>query len=156
MIPRFRIDSAAMAKAQGTCSQQTALAPSLTESSGKLRLVIRKAHAMFYSSDAKATREFLRDVLELPAHDIGDEWLIFDMPSAEIGVHPSGEGSSPAGTHDVSFVCDDIHGTVAMLSSKGVNFLQEVEDHGYGWVTYLKIPGEVTVQLYEPKYQLGC
>jgi hypothetical protein len=31
-------------------------------------------------------------------------------------------------------------------------FTQEVEDHGYGFVTYFKVPGGFKVQLYEPKY----
>lgn len=109
---------------------------------------------MIYSSDAEASRAFIRDVIGLPAHDVGEGWLIFDVPSAELGVHPVGEGTSPAGSHDVSFVCDDIHGTVAVLSAKGANFLQGVEDHGYGLVTYLEVPGGITVQLYEPMYSL--
>ena len=31
-------------------------------------------------------------------------------------------------------------------------FTQEVEDHGYGLVTYFRVPGEFKVQLYQPKY----
>jgi hypothetical protein len=27
-----------------------------------------------------------------------------------------------------------------------------VEDHGYGLVTFFKVPGDFTVQLYQPKY----
>jgi hypothetical protein len=33
-----------------------------------------------------------------------------------------------------------------------VEFTQEVEDHGYGFVTYFKVPGGFAVQLYQPKY----
>ncbi|HLL52111.1 MAG TPA: hypothetical protein VK447_01110, partial [Myxococcaceae bacterium] len=57
------------------------------------------------------------------------------------------------GSHDVSFYCDDIHGTVADLKSRGVAFEKDVADHGYGFVTYFTIPGGIRVQLYEPKYQ---
>jgi hypothetical protein len=32
-----------------------------------------------------------------------------------------------------------------------VEFTQPVEDHGYGLVTYFRVPGEFKVQLYEPK-----
>jgi len=32
------------------------------------------------------------------------------------------------------------------------SFTQEAEDHGYGLVTYFKVPGAFTVQLYQPKY----
>jgi hypothetical protein len=34
-----------------------------------------------------------------------------------------------------------------------VIFDQDIEDHGYGLVTHLTMPGGVRVQLYEPKYQ---
>ena len=28
-----------------------------------------------------------------------------------------------------------------------------IEDHGFGLVTFFKMPGDVTVQLYQPHYQ---
>ncbi len=115
--------------------------------------MIRGLHGLFYSSDATATRAFLRDQLRLPHTDVGEGWLIFDLPEADVGVHPlDDEGRPPAGTHDVSFFCDDIRGTVAELSARGVRFRSEVEDHGYGFVTYFTMPGGIEVQLYEPKY----
>jgi predicted enzyme related to lactoylglutathione lyase len=111
-------------------------------------------HGLFYSSEPKALREFIRDKLKLPYSDIGEGWLIFDLPEADIGVHPTDEsGSPPSGSHDVSFYCDDIKGTVADLRARGVHFDQPVEDHGYGFVTYFTMPGGVSVQLYEPKYR---
>ena len=116
--------------------------------------MIRGIHGLFYSSDAEATRAFMRDKLQFPNTDVGDGWLIFDLPEGDIGVHPlDEEGRPPAGTHDVSFYCDDIQGTVNELEGRGVAFDQEVEDHGYGFVTYFTMPGGVRVQLYEPKYE---
>jgi hypothetical protein len=98
--------------------------------------------------------EFIRDKLKLPYSDVGDGWLIFDLPEADIGVHPlDPTGGPPSGTHDLSFYCDDIHGTVAELQARGVQFDAEVADHGYGLVTYFTMPGRVKVQLYEPKYR---
>jgi hypothetical protein len=58
-----------------------------------------------------------------------------------------------AGTHDVSFYCDDIHGTVAQMRERGVEFTEEVKDEGFGLVTHFKIPGGIEVLLYEPKYR---
>jgi predicted enzyme related to lactoylglutathione lyase len=116
--------------------------------------MIRGLHGLFYSSEPEAMRSFLRDKLRLGHTDVGEGWLIFDLPEADIGVHPTDESGSPAsGTHDVSFYCDDIQGTVADLRSRGVEFTQAVADHGYGFVTYFNMPGGVRVQLYEPKYQ---
>ena len=36
---------------------------------------------------------------------------------------------------------------MAELAAQGVEFVQGVEDHGYGLVTYFKVPGAFTVQL---------
>jgi catechol 2,3-dioxygenase-like lactoylglutathione lyase family enzyme len=109
---------------------------------------------MLYTSEPEALREFLRDKLGLPAHDIGEGWLIFDLPEAEMGCHPTEkqEREVPSGTHDISFYCDDIHATVAELKAKGVEFTGEVEDHGYGLVTHFRVPGGFTLQLFEPRY----
>lgn len=116
--------------------------------------MIRGMHAMFYSSEAQALRSFLKDKLGLKGTDVGDGWLIFDAPQADLGVHPTAQGSEPAsGTADVSFYCDDITRTVDELRSRGVEFTRAIEDHGYGLVTYFKVPGGFEVQLYEPKYR---
>jgi catechol 2,3-dioxygenase-like lactoylglutathione lyase family enzyme len=114
--------------------------------------MIRGMHAMWYSSEAQALREFLRDKLALKATDVGDGWLIFDAPAADLGVHPTEGSETPSGTTDISFYCDDIERTVAELKAKGVEFTQAVEDHGYGLVTFFKVPGGFQVQLYEPRY----
>jgi hypothetical protein len=91
--------------------------------------------------------------LGLSGTDVGGGWLIFDPPEADLGVHPTDGKEVASGTADISFYCDDINGTVRDLQSKGVEFTQEVEDHGYGFVTYFKVPGGFSVQLYEPKYE---
>jgi len=114
--------------------------------------MIRGVHTMFYSSQAKALRAFIRDKLGFPATDVGDGWLIFDLPEADLGVHPTDEDGAPSGTHDISFYCDDIETTVRELRAKGVEFTQEIADHGYGYVTMFRMPGDLEVQLYQPKY----
>jgi Glyoxalase/Bleomycin resistance protein/Dioxygenase superfamily len=116
--------------------------------------MIRGMHGLFYSSEPEAARAFIRDKLKFAHTDIGEGWLIFDLPEGDLGVHPTDERApSMAGTHDVSFYCDDIHGTVAELKERGVEFTEDVKDQGFGFVTYFKIPGGVKVLLYEPKYR---
>lgn len=114
--------------------------------------MIRGLHAMFYSSQADELRAFLRDKLGFKGTDVGDGWLIFNAPEADIDVHPADGEEVASGTPDISFYCDDITDTVRELRSRGVEFTQEVEDHGYGFVTYFKVPGGFAVQLYQPKY----
>lgn len=118
--------------------------------------MIKGVHTMFYSSDAKGLRTFIRDKLGFKATDIGEGWLIFDLPEADMGCHPAdetGREGQPSGTHDISFYCDDIESTIVELKGRGVEFVTGVEDVGYAMATYFKMPGDLTVQLYQPKYQ---
>jgi catechol 2,3-dioxygenase-like lactoylglutathione lyase family enzyme len=114
--------------------------------------MIKGIHGMLLSSDPDATRAFFRDKVKLPGSDIGGGWWIFDFAQGDLGVHPADRGSKP-GTHDVSLYCDDIASTVADMKKRGVVFTQDVADHGYGLVTYFEVPGGITIQLYEPRYQ---
>ena len=114
--------------------------------------MIRGMHAMFYSSQAEALRAFFKDKLGLAGTDVGGGWLIFDAPEADLGVHPTEDSDVASGTADISFYCDDVAKTVAELRARGVEFTQDVEDHGYGLVTYFKVPGGFKVQLYQPRY----
>lgn len=115
--------------------------------------MIRGMHAMFYSSQAEALRSFFKDKLDLKSTDVGDGWLIFDAPEADLGVHPTQESDAASGTADISFYCDDIEATVKGLRARGVEFTQDVEDHGYGLVTFFRVPGDFKVQLYQPRYK---
>src|SRR2546426_1123286 len=47
------------------------------------------AHSIIYSRSPEADRALLREVFELPHVDVGDGWLIFGLPPAELAVHPS-------------------------------------------------------------------
>ena len=115
--------------------------------------MIKGVHTMFYSSQAEELRAFLRDKLGFPFTDVGDGWLIFELPEADMGCHPADpEEGAPSGMHNISFYCDDIKKTVAELQQRGVQFTDEIADHGYGLVTHFLMPGNVEVQLYQPRY----
>ena len=114
--------------------------------------MIRGVHTMFYSSDPEGTRTFLRDKLGFPSTDVGEGWLIFDLPEADMGCHPADAEGAPSGTPDIAFYCDDIEQTVAELKARGVEFTGPVTDRGYGLVTHFKVPGGFQVQLYQPRY----
>ena len=118
--------------------------------------MIRGVHTMFYSSAPDELRSFLRDKLGLKATDVGDGWLIFDLPEAEMGCHPADSSAGKqSGTHSISFYCDDINKTVAELKAKGVSFAGPIKDEGYGLVTHMIVPGNFQVQLYQPRYQVN-
>ena len=115
--------------------------------------MIKGLHTMFYSSDAEGLRAFMRDKLGLKATDVGDGWLIFDVPEADLGCHPADAESAPSGTSHLSFYCDDINETVNELEAKGVQFSGGIQDQGWGFVTNFQVPGDFSVMLYQPKYK---
>jgi catechol 2,3-dioxygenase-like lactoylglutathione lyase family enzyme len=116
--------------------------------------MITGVHTMFYTSRPEELRAFLRDKLGFPFTDVGSGWLIFDLPGAEMGCHPAeAADGAPAGTHYISFYCDDIQTTVAELTSRGVEFIDGIRDAGYGLATRFHMPGGVEAELYQPHYR---
>jgi catechol 2,3-dioxygenase-like lactoylglutathione lyase family enzyme len=115
--------------------------------------MIRGVHTMFYSSQAAELRTFIRDKLGFPCSDVGEGWLIFNLPEADMGCHPAEDADGGrSGTHNISFYYDDIRATVAELRAKGVEFVDDITDAGFGLVTFFKVPGDFTLMLYQPKY----
>jgi catechol 2,3-dioxygenase-like lactoylglutathione lyase family enzyme len=109
---------------------------------------ISGVHLMAFSTDAEATRAFLRDALELDSVDAGGGWLIFALPPAELGVHPT-DGPPK---HELYLMCDDVAATVTALRGKGVELARPVSDEGFGRVAYLDVPGLGELGLYEPHH----
>ena len=112
--------------------------------------MINAVHAMIFAKDADKTRAFLRDVLKLDHVDAGHGWLIFALPPAEVGVHPVEEGEEPH--HRLYLMCDDIKATIADLKKKGVEFVGDVQDQGWGVLASMRIPGGGEIALYEPRH----
>ncbi|MFC4942230.1 VOC family protein [Pseudonocardia sp. GCM10023141] len=115
--------------------------------------MITGTHAIVYAADAERARAFFRDVLGLPHVDAGDGWLIFRTPPAELAFHPTEQAS--AGSHELYLMCDDITTTVSDLRAKGVEFVDEVTDRGFGLMITLRVPGGGTLGLYEPRHPVA-
>ena len=109
--------------------------------------MIRGMHGLFYTPKPEELRAFIRDKLGFPFTDIGDGWLIFDVPEADLGCHPSDKAF-----HAISFYCDDIKQTVAILKSRGVEFTTGISEQSWGWLTHFRMPGNLEAELYQPKY----
>ena len=112
-------------------------------------------HLLIYSSDAQATRAALRDVFGFANIDAGDGWLIFRLPPAELGIHPTESAGPKPGHHPISLMCDDIDATVSDLRAKGIQVSGEPQDHGDGITVMAMLPGGVQVQVYEPRHALA-
>lgn len=110
-------------------------------------MAISGAHIIIYSADADADREFFREVLRFPHVDAGHGWLIFELPPAEVAVHPS----DAATVQEVYLMCDDLDETMAELREHGVGF-DEVTDEPWGRLTHIRLPGGSRVGLYQPSH----
>lgn len=109
--------------------------------------MITGQHTIIYTSDADADRAFFRDVLDFPATDAGDGWLIFRMPPAELAFHPT-DGAS---THEVYLICDNVEATIKDVQAKGVE-CTPVSDQGWGLMTSIKMPSGAEIGVYEPRH----
>jgi hypothetical protein len=105
------------------------------------------AHSVISSTNPVADRAFLRDTLKLPNVDVGDGWLIFGLPPAEVAVH-SGEGPD-----DPQFylMCDDVEAFVTEMKTHDVG-CSPVRDVDWGLLTQLTLPGGGKLGVYEPRH----
>ncbi len=108
------------------------------------------AHVIVSSKDAKADRDFLRDVLGFSSVDAGHGWLIFALPPAEVAVHPALEN----GGHELYFMCDDLKAEISALGKKGIH-CSEVQEARWGSIARIRLPGGGDVGLYQPKHPLA-
>jgi hypothetical protein len=114
-------------------------------------MAITGVHGLLYTTEPEALRAALGDVFGWPSVDAGGGWLIFRLPPAELGVHPSDSSH-----HQLSLMCDDIEATMAELRSKGIAFRGEPEDQGFGIVATMVLPGGVEMMLYEPRHPIAA
>jgi hypothetical protein len=105
------------------------------------------AHSIIYSKSPDADRTFLRDVLKFPNVDVGDGWLIFGLPPAEVAVHPSSKND----LHEFYLMCEDIEAFVAAMNEKDVT-CGPVQDQGWGLLTQLTLPGGGKLGIYQPRH----
>jgi hypothetical protein len=106
--------------------------------------MITGAHSILYSVRPEADRKFLRDVLNLPAVDVGEGWLIFGLPPAEVAVHPSEEN-----VHELYLMCDDVEQFIAEMEKQKI-VCTEARHLGWGILTQLTLPGGGKLGVYQP------
>jgi hypothetical protein len=105
---------------------------------------------LLHTPEAEAVRNVLRDVFEWEFVEDHPGWLIFALPPAEVGIHPS-EASTQ---HRICLMCDDLDRTMSDLRAKGIEFRGEPEEESFGiTTTMLLLPGGVEILLYEPRHQ---
>jgi uncharacterized glyoxalase superfamily protein PhnB len=111
--------------------------------------MINGAHAIIFSSNAEADRDFLKDVLGLGYVDAGGGWLIFALPPSELAVHPA-EAGEPS--QEIYLLCDDIDRTVTDLEGRGITVEQPLYDQPWGRLAFIRLPGGGRLGIYEPRH----
>jgi hypothetical protein len=120
-------------------------------------MAINGTHMLFYTSEAEELRAMLRDVFGFQYVDAHAGWLIFRLPPAEVGVHPAEGPTFDSGVrHQISFMCDDIHKTIAELRARGVEVVGEPKTESYGITTTLRLPGGCDVMMYQPFHKIAA
>ncbi len=119
--------------------------------------MITGAHFLLYSQRPDADRSFFRDVLGFRSVDLGDNWLIFALPPAELAVHPgSGKlvqahaGRALAGVV-LYLMCDDVRATIRRLKLKRVR-CSPVMKAEWGIATTVRLPSGTEIGLYQPTH----
>jgi hypothetical protein len=110
--------------------------------------MINGAHSIIYSTSPDADRAFLRDVLKLPNVDVGEGWLIFGLPPAEVAVHPSDQND----VHELYLMCDDVNAFVTQMDKHNI-VCGPVSDEGWGLLTQLRLPGGGKLGVYQPRHE---
>lgn len=105
------------------------------------------AHSIVYSMSPEADRAFLRDVLKLPNVDVGDGWLIFGLPPAEVAVHPSHKND----VHEFYLMCDDVEAFMASMQKANI-VCGPVQNQGWGLLTQVRLPGGGHLGVYQPRH----
>ena len=104
-------------------------------------------HSIIYSTDSEADRAFLRDAIGLTSVDVGEGWLIFGLPPAEVAVHPSGKND----VHEFYLMCDDVGALVEAMQARHVA-CSPVQDLGWGRLTQVTLPGGGKLGIYQPQH----
>ena len=114
------------------------------------------SHVLLYSDNPEADRAFFRDVLQFPAVDSGGGWLIFKLPTAEAGIHPTDETNRQHGGHRqlgavLYLMCDDLAARIKLLKAKNVS-CTEIAEERWGIRTTIKLPSGGELGLYQPRH----
>jgi hypothetical protein len=114
-------------------------------------------HAIVFSPEAEKVRAFFGDVLGLSSVDAGGGWLIFALPPAEAGIHPSdGEKRQLHGGRRLLgsvlyLMCDNLPALMKSLLAKGVS-CSPVETEVWGIKTTIQLPSGSEIGLYQPTH----
>lgn len=119
--------------------------------------MVTGTHILLYSEKPNDDRDFFRDVLGFRSVDAGGGWLIFELPPAELAIHPkNGEAGQ---THamigaELYLMCDDLKATIKKLEDKNVRCTQPSAER-WGFRTTVPLPSGAAIGLYQPTHPIA-
>ncbi len=119
--------------------------------------MITGAHVLLFSPDAEADRRFLQDAFAFPSVDVGEGWLIFRLPPAELAAHPAaGSFVQRHGEEELLgcvlyLMCDDLEREMGALAARGV-VCTPPQDADWGTSTIIRLPSGGSIGLYQPRH----
>lgn len=104
-----------------------------------------------WSEDLHNLLPFYRDTLGLKVGAEAPGFVVFgdpNGPAIALGTHSEvkGRNADPA-RHIVGFEVDDVRAEAARLKAAGVEFIEEPNEQGFGWIATFKDPEGNLLQL---------
>lgn len=109
--------------------------------------MITGAHSIIYSANPEADRAFLRDILRLRSIDVGEGWLIFGLPPAEVAVHPADQ----SGAQELYLLCDNIETFVQEMAKHKIS-CTPIQSQSWGRLSQITLPGGGQLGVYQPSH----
>ena len=119
--------------------------------------MISGAHFVMFSKDPEADRKFISDVFGFRSVDVGEGWLVFALPPAELATHPAKRTfGKRQGGHSMAamllyLMCDDLAAVVRALQARKCE-VADIVQAPWGEHTTLTLPSGGEIGLYQPTH----
>ena len=115
-------------------------------------------HVHLFASDVEQSIQFYTTLFDgkvvLDAELAGARNVFIQVGSGRLHLYAQPPKRPGRGSiHHFGIRTDDIEQTVTEFKARGVEFTEPISDQGYGLVTRFKVPGDFTLQLYQPRYE---
>ena len=117
----------------------------------------RSGYSVAINYYPEADRAFCSNVLGFRSVDVGEGWLIFALPPAELAVHPANRNFAQrhAGHELLGAVlylmCDDLRALIKLLKAKKAKCAKP-QRAPWGLVTSVRLPGGGEIGVYQPSH----
>ena len=105
------------------------------------------SHIIINSKNPELDRAFFKDVIKLDFVDVGQGWIIFGLPPAELAIHPAEENNR----HEFYLMVEDIRLFVDQMAKHKIES-SPLQDQRWGILTEITLPGGGKLGVYQPQH----